>query len=49
MAAKDISSKYLNPPRTTDFAIMFLATEGLYAEMLRQPGLIEKLQHDFGW
>lgn len=47
LAAKDISSKYLNPPRTTDFAIMFLPTEGLYAEILRQPGLTEKLQHDF--
>ncbi|NTV14975.1 MAG: DNA recombination protein RmuC [Desulfobulbaceae bacterium] len=47
LAAKDISSKYLNPPRTTDFAIMFLPTEGLYAEILRQPGLSEKLQHDF--
>ncbi len=45
--AKDISTKYLNPPRTTDFAIMFLPTEGLYAEVLRQPGLTEKLQHDF--
>ncbi len=47
VAAKDISGKYLNPPRTTDFAIMFLPTEGLYAELLRQPGLTEKLQHDF--
>jgi len=47
LAAKDISGKYLNPPRTTDFAIMFLPTEGLYAELLRQPGLSEKLQHDF--
>jgi DNA recombination protein RmuC len=47
LAAKDISGKYLNPPRTTDFAIMFLPTEGLYAELLRQPGLTEKLQHDF--
>jgi len=47
LAAKDISGKYLNPPRTTDFAIMFLPTEGLYAELLRQPGLSEKLLHDF--
>jgi len=47
LAAKEISGKYLNPPRTTDFAIMFLPTEGLYAELLRQPGLSEKLQHDF--
>ncbi|HSH12440.1 MAG TPA: DNA recombination protein RmuC, partial [Desulfurivibrionaceae bacterium] len=47
LAAKDISTKYLNPPRTTDFAIMFLPTEGLYAEILRQPGLTEKLQQEF--
>ena len=46
-SAKDISSKYLNPPKTTDFAILFLPTEGLYAEALRQPGLIEKLQNDY--
>jgi DNA recombination protein RmuC len=46
-SARDISSKYLNPPRTTDFAILFLPTEGLYAEALRQPGLIEKLQNEY--
>ncbi|MEN8136194.1 MAG: DNA recombination protein RmuC [Thermodesulfobacteriota bacterium] len=46
-SAKEISAKYLDPPQTTDFAIMFLPTEGLYAEVLRQPGLIEKLQQDF--
>ncbi|MEN8142604.1 MAG: DNA recombination protein RmuC [Thermodesulfobacteriota bacterium] len=46
-SAKDISAKYLDPPQTTDFAIMFLPTEGLYAEVLRQPGLVEKLQQDF--
>jgi len=46
-SAKEISTKYLNPPKTTDFAIMFLPTEGLYAEVLRQPGLVEKLQQDF--
>jgi DNA recombination protein RmuC len=45
-SAKEISAKYLDPPQTTDFAIMFLPTEGLYAEVLRQPGLIEKLQQD---
>ena len=45
-SAKDISSKYLNPPQTTDFAILFLPTEGLYAEVLRQPGLLEKLQNE---
>lgn len=43
-SAKDIADKYLDPPRTTDFAIMFLPTEGLYAEVLRQSGLVEKLQ-----
>jgi len=44
--AKDISTKYLNPPRTTDFAIMFLPTEGLYAEVVRRNGLMEALQRD---
>ena len=43
-SAKDISEKYLNPPATTDFAIMFLPTEGLYAEVLRQPGIVEDIQ-----
>ena len=42
--AKDIRSKYISPPQTTDFAIMFLATEGLYAEVARQPGLIQELR-----
>jgi DNA recombination protein RmuC len=45
-SAKDIATKYLDPPRTTDFAIMFLPTEGLYAEVLRRPGLVESLQRD---
>lgn len=44
--AKDIKDKYINPPRTTDFAIMFLPTEGLYAEAVRL-GLIEELQMRF--
>ena len=44
--AKDISQKYVAPPHTTDFAIMFLPTEGLYAEVLRQPGLVDSLQHN---
>ena len=44
VAAKDIHDKYVNPPGTTDFAIMFLATEGLYAEVLRQPAFVEDLQ-----
>jgi len=42
-AARDIHDKYVNPPATTDFAIMFLATEGLYAEALRQPSFVEEL------
>jgi DNA recombination protein RmuC len=46
-AAKDIHDKYVNPPGTTDFGIMFLATEGLYAEVLRQPTLVEVLQHRY--
>jgi DNA recombination protein RmuC len=46
-AARDIRDKYLNPPHTTDFAILFLPTEGLYAEVLRRPGLAEQIQHDF--
>lgn len=41
--ARDISEKYISPPQTTDFAIMFLPTEGLNAEVLRQPGLVEDL------
>jgi len=45
--AKDISSKYLDPPNTTDFAIMFLPVESLYAEVLRHRGLFEKLQRDY--
>lgn len=44
--ARDIAQRYLAPPKTTDFAVMYLATEGLYAEVLRRPGLIEKLQRD---
>ena len=38
-SAKDISDKYIDPPNTTDFAIMFLPTEGLYAEIVRQPNI----------
>lgn len=45
--AKDISSKYINPPTTTDFAVMFVPTEGLYAEILRRPGLFEELQRQY--
>lgn len=43
LAAKDIHEKYVHPPHTTDFGIMFLATEGLYAEVLRQPALVDEL------
>lgn len=45
--AKDIRDKYINPPHTTDFAILFLPTEGLYAEVLRRPGAVEQIQRDF--
>jgi len=44
--AKTIRDKYLGPPHTTDFAILFVPTEGLYAEALRRPGLFESLQRD---
>jgi DNA recombination protein RmuC len=44
--AKDICQKYINPPRTTDFALMFLPTEGLYAEAIRRVGLAEQVQRD---
>ncbi|WP_280154917.1 DNA recombination protein RmuC [Piscinibacter sp. XHJ-5] len=44
--AKAIRDKYLAPPHTTDFGIMFLPTEGLYAEALRRPGLVEGLQRE---
>jgi len=46
LEAKSIAEKYLEPPHTTDFAVMFLPTEGLYAEVLRRPGLIELLQRE---
>jgi DNA recombination protein RmuC len=45
--ARDLRDKYLNPPLTTDFAIMFVPTEGLYAEILRRPGLFESLQREY--
>ncbi|PYJ07449.1 MAG: DNA recombination protein RmuC [Verrucomicrobia bacterium] len=45
-SAKDICAKYINPPRTTDFAIMFLPTEGLYAEAIRRVGLVEQVQRE---
>jgi len=45
--ARDIKDKYIDPPHTTDFGIMFLPVEGLYAEVVKRPGLIETLQRDF--
>ncbi|HOC17103.1 MAG TPA: DNA recombination protein RmuC [Vicinamibacterales bacterium] len=46
VCAREIHDKYLDPPNTTDFGILFLPTEGLYAEVLRRPGLAEILQRD---
>jgi DNA recombination protein RmuC len=46
LEALKIRDKYVSPPHTTDFAILFLPTEGLYAEALRRPGLVEGLQRD---
>lgn len=46
-SAQTISQKYLCPPDTTDFGIMFLPTEGLYAEVIHQPGLPEELQRRY--
>ena len=46
LEAKSICEKYIEPPHTTDFAILFLPTEGLYAEVLRRPGLMEFLQRE---
>ena len=45
--AKDISDKYIETPHTTDFGIMFLPVEGLYAEVVRMPGLMEDLQRNY--
>ena len=46
LEAKSIGDKYVEPPYTTDFAILFLPTEGLYAEVLRRPGLMQALQRE---
>lgn len=43
--AMSIRNKYVNPPKTTDFAIMYLPTEGLYAEIIRRDGLVEEIQN----
>ena len=45
-SAREIQTKYINPPSTTDFAVLFLATEGMYAEVLRQPGMLEEIQQN---
>ena len=45
-SAKEICVKYINPPQTTDFALMFLPTEGLYAEAIRRLGLVEQVQRE---
>jgi DNA recombination protein RmuC len=45
--ARTIAEKYVAPPHTTDFALLFLPTEGLYAEVLRRPGLTDQLQRDY--
>ncbi len=45
--AKDIESKYIDPPNTTDFGIMFLPFEGIYAEIVRKASLLEELQRDY--
>ena len=46
LEARKIRDKYINPPTTTNFAMMFLPTEGLYAEVLRMPGLVDTLQRE---
>jgi len=46
LEAKNIREKYLDPPRTTDFGIMFLPTESLYAEVLRRPGFLDLLRRE---
>ena len=45
--ASDISNKYINPPKTTDFAILYLPTEGLFAEVIRRTNLIEQVQREY--
>jgi DNA recombination protein RmuC len=47
LEAKSIHEKYIQPPKTTDFAVLYVPTEGLYAEILRTPGLFENLQHSY--
>ncbi len=47
LMAKGVRDKYLNPPNTTDFGILFLATEGLYAEIIRRPGFCDYIQREY--
>lgn len=47
LEAKSIKEKYIMPPQTTDFAVLYVPTEGLYAEILRYPGLFETLQNEY--
>ncbi len=46
LEAKSIKNKYINPPKTTDFAVLYVPTEGMFAEILREPGLFEQLQSE---
>ncbi|BEP96853.1 DNA recombination protein RmuC [Acidovorax sp. sif1233] len=46
LEAKKIFAKYVSPPHTTDFAVLYLPTEGLFAEVIRRPGLVEAIQND---
>ena len=46
LEARKIFSKYVSPPNTTDFAVLYLPTEGLFAEVMRRPGLVEAVQND---
>ena len=47
LEARKVHDKYINPPATTDFAMIFLPTEGLFAEVLRRPGLVDALQREY--
>ena len=47
LEARKVHDKYINPPATTDFAMIFLPTEGLFAEVLRRPGLVDGLQREY--
>jgi DNA recombination protein RmuC len=47
LEAKSIKEKYIQPPKTTDFALLYVPTEGLFAEILRYPGMFEKLQSEY--